>query len=72
MLQKLLFMIKSSVAINTVVLHIQANSQRHEKCQLDHVHPPARIYQRDSHWPKLREIPYWGLVWKSVEKSKHG
>jgi len=57
MLQKLLFMIKSSVAIITVVLHNrQTRNVTRRVNWLEHVHTLVRIYQRDSHWADFNEI----------------
>jgi hypothetical protein len=34
------------------------------------IRPPAPLLQRGSHWTDFREILYWGLLRKHVEKSK--
>jgi hypothetical protein len=73
MLQKLLFVIKFNVAINTVVLHIQTNLQSREA--------PVSLIVSIHLFAYISVIPtgristkfhIGGLVWKSVEKSKHG
>jgi len=50
----------------------RASSNSHEKHRLASSFPSVRpyvlMYQRGSHWTDFREVFYWRLLWKSVEK----
>ena len=57
----------SYLSLFTGILDVFAKSLKSACCLL-HVCPTVRMYQQGCHWTDFREIRYWELFWKSVEK----